>query len=166
MIRTWRDSTASLQQALFKGDANSISQLAFFLKDGKLLANGFEGLTDPQIQDQMEKTLNTILIPISWAFAPDHAPFILDSKTACSKAADKGVSDNDFPTGLQKISASCYNDLWYYLASAAGPERTCQPIGIGNVKTCELKKISVPPGLDKLDGNSWAGITIRNLTVA
>lgn len=165
VIATWASSTASLQAALFKGDQQSIDQLDSLLKDGKFLANGYTQLTDPQIQDQMAKALNTILIPVAWAFAPDHAPFIINSQVSCSKAVDQGVSDSDFPKDKQKLVGECYNDKWYYIASAAGPERVCRQVApIGT--QCDLKKLSVPPGMDKLDGKLWAGITIRNLTVA
>lgn len=103
----------------------------------------------------IEKAFFSVLLPHGWALGGT-AVFVLDSGYACG-TVDPEITF--FNTARDGVNAwSCVDDKLYYLAGLSGNAKVC-------ADTCMPANFKRAPGVDKLDGNHWGGITVEDVIV-
>jgi hypothetical protein len=157
LITAWYDTIKDVNSELFSGSKESLPQLTNMIVGGKMMPGNL--LDDEEIQQIIMKSTFGYLIPQAWRMSNNEFhPFILDSRSPCSS------SDNPFPELMSdndaKSSSVCYNNLRYFIMSTTGVSAVCVP-RIG----CTKNKLSKLPGISKLDGKAFGGVTMDDLVI-
>lgn len=151
----WYESTAALQKELFDGSDSSIDLLNKLIMDGKLLENAYQVVDDVTIQNMISRALHAILIPTAWSLTPKLGVVVIDTGVSCGTRDPLDTSDLSHENAAK--SSGCYKNKLYYLLGANGKERSC--IVENGLWDCVPIQFSLPPGLAKLDGKAWGGLT-------
>ncbi len=100
-----------------------------------------------------------VIIPRLWSLA--HSPFVLDMREPCGR---QGPDDGaDIASDDKSASFACVNDNLYYLAAADGDVKTCASCARAICAVCNRNSFSGLPGVKTLDGNSWGGLTLKDI---
>jgi hypothetical protein len=100
-------------------------------------------------------------ISVAWSLSGTKA-FAIDASYPC------GTKDSFSPAWLDVSVAgatyACYTSAMYYLVYPGGDSETCETGSCdGCLPVCTSTSFSAPPGLDKLDGSAYGGITLQAL---
>lgn len=154
IIRIWEESLKAYADKLFNGTPESITSILHIIVDGSTFNTASTATID--VQKGVERAIFPQLIYQAWILGKS-SPFILVTGDSC-KAGDAPPKKTPAP----KEGYACVNGKIYYLTSAPGsyytnpncyqhPVTSCTPTGYKNV-----------PGVSKLDGKVWGGITVQD----
>ena len=153
---------------LFSGSGPAITTLSALIAGGQLIEGGVggQGAESPtvppsssSIQASIALAFYAYCIPIAWSLSANRA-FILDAGCACGQFSSSSVSTY-LGTTLASATSACYNGAQYYLVYPGGSAEACKLVDRG--LKCTLNPFSEPPGLDKLDGQRYGGVTLQML---
>ncbi|KAI1120979.1 hypothetical protein F5Y10DRAFT_289094 [Nemania abortiva] len=164
VVAAWGNVTEKTVGVLFNGTDSAIDALGNLIAGGRFIegsGNGHIGdgggdASDAELQYAITNAFWSYIIPLGWTLSGTHG-FILDSGFDCNTEGnplDKYLLDS-----TQSSTRYCYpdNNKLYYLVAAKGDAELCVNEG------CANSYFQKPPGLDKLDGTAYGGLTLETL---
>ncbi|XXH02567.1 hypothetical protein Hte_008944 [Hypoxylon texense] len=165
MVKTTATALSDTNKDLFNGSASSVADLYRVMDNGKLMESTFTS-GDLDAQNALENSLYSVLIPYAWSLSNENLhPVVIDTGYDCSDTYPSYFHDY-IAKDTAKATAVCYNDALYYLLDARNCNIDCNRVYPQGSTTCAPTKFYEPVGIDKLDGSTWGGITVENLTIA
>lgn len=168
-IWAWANITEEAVTNVFNGSDPSIQTLTQLISHGQLIEGSENGHasstpgppTDAKLQESVVSAFFAYTIPAAWTLSGTRA-FVVDAGSPCD--AQYPLSPTWFSTDIADATKGCYNGNLYYIINPSGPSQYC---GAGScdgcVPVCTPSFFSQPPGLDKLDGKAYGGITVASL---
>ncbi|QKX59188.1 uncharacterized protein TRUGW13939_06320 [Talaromyces rugulosus] len=157
----WLNATDQINNAMFDGQQNSITNLREIIDDGGFMVRQGEGAFD--MRAGTETPLYAQVIPLAWSYDRGDPPinpsgvFILDWETACKTDDDCPDNIDWLPNGAAKRTCHCYKENMYFLVQLWG---SAESPGSYPSNTPSDNIFNEPPGLDDLDGRKWGGLTL------
>lgn len=167
VLSGWQAVTTATLASIFSGETNGTQVLTSLIQNGQLIEGlGGEdpsgGLTSTQLQANIGKAFFSFAIPSVWTVAGTRA-FILDANLPCGIINPEGAF---MSVETQESTWGCVNGRLYYLVYPQGPAQTCtKKRDALNVPppSCKVNFFEKPPGLEALDGTSFAGVNRSDL---
>lgn len=154
---------------IFSGSDNGLSMLTTLMSNGQLIP-GSGGIVSADLpggyvssfEKHIARSLWAYTIPTIWSLSPDVYPFVIDSGYDC------GTIDplsEYLSSGTMHASWGCVSGKLYYLATPKGSARKCSSECSHNSceTSCHDELFSALPGIDTINGDSWAGITVTDV---
>lgn len=155
LITVWMHTIVSLNEHLFNGSDVSIKLLGTMMADGQLLERG-DPVSDPDIQQFLERSIFGILIPDAWALG-QAGVFVADSGAPCG--TPNPYNSNDMDDDTAQATRCCVDGKLYFLVATYGDDEDCSGGGDEGV-SCLPNPVSSPEGIEKLKDGTWGvGLT-------
>ncbi|KAL5360965.1 hypothetical protein BJX96DRAFT_151156 [Aspergillus floccosus] len=175
VIDGWIATVAEALSKLFDGSEESIEILWKTMKDGQLIEGRYErgrpDLDDPSynvnhtLAGAIEKCIFGYSIPALWRDSQAYT-FIIDAGQKCDAGRTLGDYLDEDTMEATEVCFQPGNDQ-YFIVYPKDDAKACEcvprPDGGPCQNTCRDNKFSKPPGLDKLDGTLFAGLTKEDL---
>jgi hypothetical protein len=150
---------------LFDGSDSSIDALTAAIQDGRLISGSGDTVADPsadkpqfEIENDIATAFYGMAVPAVWS-AAGTAPFIINSGYRCGVVDPLGAY---LSSDTMHQTAVCVDSDLYYIASPKGDALNCITPSIGRPE-CKNNRFSIPPGLNSLDGSSWAKLKYEDI---
>ncbi|KAI1352858.1 hypothetical protein F5Y01DRAFT_324113 [Xylaria sp. FL0043] len=166
VINAWEAVTEETIMTLFDGSDKSIDTLGGLIAGGRFIAGSAQGhasqimkpsdKSDTALKLAITSAFWSYIIPIGWTLSGTHG-FVLDSGFDCNT---KGNPLNQYLLDdVESNTRYCNptNNKLYYLVAARGDSEICVNEG------CTNSYFQKPPGLEKLDGTAYGGLTLETL---
>lgn len=165
LVSTTATAISDTNTDLFNGSAYSVANLVRVMYQGQLMeATSSSGALDTQTA--LEQALYSVLIPYAWSLSNENAhPVVIDTGYDCSDTYPSYFKDYISKDTAKEV-AVCYNNALYYLLDARYCNVDCSGVKPVGSTVCTPTKFYKPFGVDSLDGVSWGGVTVENLTIA
>ncbi|KAB5549868.1 hypothetical protein GE09DRAFT_1128101 [Coniochaeta sp. 2T2.1] len=157
----WYEGFRTLHEQLFNGSDSSVATLSNLFKDGKMLQNGYDLMSDLEIQEVMSRALYVTLIPMAWSLSKDIGVVVIDARRPCGTVDP--LSKNELSKEDSNASWVCHDNNMYFLIAADGEEQHCWQSNGPDAPVpnwdCLSNPFKLPPGLKALDGSAWGKLT-------
>jgi hypothetical protein len=170
VIWAWGNVTEQALSNLFDGSDSSIQTLTTLISNGQLIEGSEAGQagnapsppSDTSLQASIVRAFYAYTIPAAWSVS-DTKAFVIDAGYPCGTVnpLEDAISDS-----VAAATYGCFNGDMYYLVYPQGASSSCgcsSRDGCGPFSNCGNNKFSEPPGLGKLDGSAYGGITLQDL---
>lgn len=165
----WGNITMTVLEELFSGSDNGLSMLTTIMSNGQLIPGSGGSVTADlpgglvsASESHIARALWAYTIPTIWSLSTDVYPFVIDSGYDCHTI---DPLNEYLSSDTMHASWGCVSGKLYYLATPKGSAQKCS--SVCSHTQCQTKcrdnLFSPLPGIETMNGTSWAGITVTDV---